>query len=61
MDSTTQNPDDIHRLGHYLGLDRGWGYVDISANQSVKLALARWALLRQLHELKTHPDQDPAA
>ena len=58
MNPAAQNPDDIHRLGHFLGLGENWGYVDVSVDKVVEQALARWALLRQLRELA---DGDPSA
>lgn len=56
MDSTTvQPPDDIRRLGQFLGLGQHWGYVDVNSQEAAEMALARWALLRQLRELQPPP------
>jgi len=62
MDSTTvQTPDDIRRLGQFLGLGEDWGYVDVNSQEAVEMALARWALLRQLHALRPTPEKAGAA
>jgi hypothetical protein len=59
MDSTTvQPPDDLRRLGQFLGLGEDWGYVDVSSQEAVEMALARWALLRQLRDLRDHPEKE---